>query len=169
MAVPSALAAARRNKRVPAERLAGRRIAIDGYNVLITAESLLSGASVYLCDDGFLRDARGIFRRYRSSEATVPAISEVLSILKESGVDEAEVILDQQISRSGELAATIQGMMVDFGVPGFATTARDADRRLKVAPHPVATGDGAIIDVALEAVDLPAEVAKRRGISPLIL
>jgi hypothetical protein len=79
------------------------------------------------------------------------------------------VILDQQISRSGELAATIRGALADFGVQGEATTARDADRRLKVAPHPVATGDGAIIDAALEAVDLPAEVAKRRGIIPLIL
>ena len=169
VAVPSALAAARRKKRIPAERLAGRTVAIDGYNVLITVESLLSGAAVYLCDDGFLRDVRGIFRSYRSSEVTAPAIGEILSVLEGAGVAQAEVILDQQISRSGELAATIRGALADFGVQGEATTARDADRRLKVAPHPVATGDGAIIDAAMEAVDLPAEVAKRRGITPLIL
>jgi hypothetical protein len=169
VAVPSDLAAARKNKRVSSGELTGRIVAVDGYNVLITIESLLAGSPVYLCDDGFLRDTRGIFRRYRSSIVTNEALSEILSILKESGVGRAEFLLDQQISRSGELAAQIRERMAELEVLGSAKTVRDVDRRLKMATSPVATGDGPIIDASAEAVDIPGEVANRKGIKPIIL
>jgi len=169
VAVPSDLAAARKNKRVFARELTGRTVAVDGYNVLITVENLLAGAPVYLCDDGFLRDTRGISRRYRSSIVTDEALSEILLILKESGVGRAEFLLDQQISRSGELAAEIRERMAGLEVLGSAKTVRDVDRRLKRGTSPVATGDGPIIDASSEAVDIPKEVANRKGIKPIIL
>ena len=169
VAVPSTVAASRKGKRISARELSGRTVAVDGYNVLITAESLLSGIPVYLCDDGFLRDTRGVFRRFRPSDETVLALVEIITILKESGVSRAEFVLDQQISRSGELAAQIREMMADLDLPGSAKTAKDADRRLKLAASPVATADGAIIDAASEAVDIPAEVANRRGIKAVVL
>ena len=165
----STVAASRKNKRISVGELGGRTVAIDGYNVLITVESLILGAPVYLCDDGFLRDTRGIFRRYRFSDHTTFALSEILSILKESGIDRAEFLLDQQISRSGALAAKIRDMMAEHEVPGSAKTAKEVDRRLKLADRPVATGDGAIIDEACEAIDLPAEVAMRRRIKVVVL
>lgn len=163
------LASSRRAKRISLEKLRGRDVAVDGYNVLITVESLLSRAPVYLCDDGFLRDTRGIFRRYRPSPITEEALLEVLSILKVSGVGAALILLDQQISRSGELAAKMREIMGELQVPGSAMTARDVDRRLKNADCPVATGDGAIIDRTIEAVDIPGEVADRRGMKPISL
>ncbi len=167
--VPSTLAASRKDKRISASELEGKNVAIDGYNVLITVESLIAKAPVYLCDDGFLRDTRGIFRRYRSSDHTTLAINEILSILKESRVGRSEVLLDQQISKSGKLAAQIRKMMADFEVSGCAKTAKDVDKRLKLATSPVATGDGTIIDAVTEVVDLPAEVANRRRIKAVIL
>ncbi|MCR3884324.1 DUF434 domain-containing protein [Methanotrichaceae archaeon M04Ac] len=169
VAVPSAVARSRRKKRTPINELSGRTVAVDGYNVLITVESLLAGAPVYLCDDGFLRDVRGIFRRYHLSDITDQALSEIFSLLKESGVGGAMVLLDQQISRSGELASEIRERMAELGVLGSAKTAPDVDRRLKRAKSPVATGDGTIIDASAEAVDIPGEVANRRGIEPIIL
>ncbi len=169
VAVPSKIAASRKEKRIRLKELCGRTVAVDGYNVLITIESLLVGAPVYLCDDGFLRDTRGIFRRYRTSDHTIQALWEILSILKESAVGGAELLFDQQISRSGELAAEVRGMMAYSGVFGRAKTAEDVDRRLKLAEYPVATGDGAIIDRARQVVDLPAEVAKRRRIEAIVL
>ncbi|MDO8635402.1 MAG: DUF5616 domain-containing protein [Dehalococcoidia bacterium] len=32
----------------------GKRLAIDGYNVLVTVESALQGKPVVMCDDGFV-------------------------------------------------------------------------------------------------------------------
>ncbi|MGA9097410.1 MAG: DUF434 domain-containing protein, partial [Methanotrichaceae archaeon] len=74
--VASSQTSARMAKLVPLEALNRKEILIDGYNVLITVESILEGCPVYLCDDGLLRDIRGIFRSYRQSKITDQALSE---------------------------------------------------------------------------------------------
>ena len=57
--VESKLACSRKAKALPLEALRERVVFVDGYNVLITVESLLAGYPIYQCDDGFLRDTRG--------------------------------------------------------------------------------------------------------------
>ncbi len=167
--VASRVALSRKAKTLRLEELGTRAVFVDGYNVLITTESLLAGYPVYLCDDGFLRDTRGIFRSYKASRHTVPAISEILDILARAGPGRVEVLLDQQMSRSGELAELVRGMMEERGLPGTARTARDVDHLLKVAGAVVATSDGNVIDAAELVYDLPAEIARRSGISPLLV
>lgn len=157
----------RKAKAVPVQALRGRYVIIDGYNVLITVESLLAGCPVYLCDDGFLRDVRGIFKRYRPSRFTETALSIILDLLALADPGRIEFLLDQQMSRSGELAAGIREQMAGRSLPGTACTARDTDHRLKTSPGIVASADGNVIDAATIVVDLPAEIARMRGISPL--
>jgi hypothetical protein len=142
---------------------------VDGYNVLITTESLLADYPVYLCDDGFLRDTRGIFRSYKISRLTSPALSLILDLLAQAKPVRVEVLLDQQMSRSGELAELVRCMMAERGLPGTARTARDVDHQLKVAKAGVATSDGNVIDAAKRIYDLPSEIAKRLGISPRLV
>jgi hypothetical protein len=142
--------------------LRGKTVFVDGYNVLITTESLLANCSVYLCDDGFLRDTRGLFAGYRPSPATANALFEILDILARAKPARAEVLLDQQISRSGELAAQMREIMGELGLPGEARTARDVDHQLKVCGAAVASSDGNVIDSASLMVDIPAEIAAKR-------
>lgn len=165
--VPSAVADARRRKSVSPSAMAGHSIAVDGYNVIITTESLLSGEPVYRCDDGFFRDVRGIFRSYRRSLVTGGALSEILNLFNSVTPEAVQVILDAQISGSGELARDIRRAMLDLGVPGTAITSRSADRDLKTAREIVATGDGSIIDAVPLAVDIPQAIARLRGIAPM--
>jgi len=159
--VPTELAASRRKKMVLLQSLAGEELLVDGYNVLITVESLLGNKAVYLCDDGFLRDTQGIFRKYKSSELTGDALSRILELLASAGPAKVEVLLDQQISMSGALASRIRALMEKQGLSGTASTARDVDRRLKSQKAPVATSDGQVIDAVSKAVDLPAEISRR--------
>ena len=79
------------------------------------------------------------------------------------------MLLDQQMSRSGELAELVRGMMAGRGIPGTARTAGNVDRLLKVSEAVVATSDGNVIDAADRIYDLPREIAKRRGIVPLFV
>jgi len=51
----------RRSKRTALQEISGKILFVDGYNVLITVEGLILGCPVYLCDDGFCRDTRGLF------------------------------------------------------------------------------------------------------------
>ncbi len=167
--VAATLAYSRRAKAQSLESLRLKGVFVDGYNVLITTESLLAGYPVYSCDDGFLRDTRGIFSSYKISHHTAPALSGILDLLAEAEPAHVEVLLDQQMSRSGELAELVRGMMAGRGLPGTARTAGNVDHLLKVSEAVVATSDGNVIDAAKRIYDLPAEIAKRRGIVPLFV
>jgi hypothetical protein len=163
--VPSDAASQRRSKAISLEALRKRDVFVDGYNVLIIVESILAGCRIYLSDDGFLRDTRGIFRSYKASEFTVPAISEILEILMIGGPERVEVLLDQQISMSGQMAAQIEGMMAKRDLTWSARTIQDVDRQLKMKQEIIATADGNIIDAASHVIDLPLWIAKRKAIS----
>lgn len=73
------------------------------------------------------------------------------------------------MSRSGELADLIRGMMAQRHLCGTARTARDVDRLLKATRGIVLTSDGNVIDSLDHFMDLPREIARRSGIKPLIL
>jgi hypothetical protein len=167
--VPSDVAKARRDKIQPMEALYGRALFIDGYNVLISVESLLGGKPVYLCDDGILRDVQGIFRSYRTSDLTALALDAIFDLLPYARLARAEVFLDQQISMSGQLAELIRRIMAEHEISGTARTTQDVDRQLKKIEGVIATADGNVIDAATEVVDIPREIARMRGTKPLIL
>jgi hypothetical protein len=141
----------RRKKALSLEEIKGRVLWVDGYNVIITTESLLKGLPVYQCDDGFLRDAQGIFKSYRACPVRT------------------EFIFDQQISMSGSLSSEIREEMRARSMEGTARTARDVDKQLKDTKAVVATGDGNIIDAATAVLDLPLEIARREGIRTIRL
>ena len=167
--VASDTAKAREDKIQPLEALHGSALFIDGYNVLISVESLLGGKPVYLCDDGILRDIQGIFRNYRLSDLTAPALDAIFDLLSSACPTVTEVLLDQQISMSGRLAVLTRRAMAEHDVLGMVRTARDVDRQLKEMKGVIATGDGNIIDAAVSVVDIPGAVARMRGFEPRIL
>ena len=166
--VAGEVAQRRMAKSVGLSALRGRTVFVDGYNVLITVESLLGGFPVYLCDDGFLRDTRGLFSGYKSSQSTAAAFSLILDLLAGARPARVVVLLDGQMSRSGELAGQMRELMGKLGLPGEARAARDVDHQLKVRGGQgiVASSDGNVIDSISQAIDLPAEIAARRGIIP---
>jgi hypothetical protein len=159
----------RKEKMMPLEMLRGRVLFIDGYNVLISAESILAGKPIFLCDDGLIRDTQGIFRSYKTSDLTKAALDVIFKLLAKACPDSVEVLLDQQISMSGELATMIRKLMAEHGVAGTARTVQSVDRQLKECDGIVATSDGNVIDAASQVVDVPAEIAKRWGCKPPIL
>lgn len=167
--VESKTARARRIKIQTIKSLKGKDLIIDGYNVLITVESILSGKPIYLCDDWFHRDIQGIFKKYRIADLTMPAIDQIFNLLESAQIAEAIVMLDQQISMSGTLASMIGRIMQECNIPGFVRTVKDVDRQLKNAKVVIATADGNVIDSVNEVVDLPGEIAKQMKILPYTL
>jgi hypothetical protein len=167
--VPAVQARLRRKKILQLRDLRGAAVAVDGYNVLIATESILACRAAYICDDGLLRDTQGIFRSYRSSGLTGPALSAVFELLATAAPASTDVLLDQQISMSGQLAQRIRERMAEWGLPGSVETAKDVDFQLKNSGKIVATSDGNVVDASVAVVDIPAEVARRMGVVPLSL
>ncbi len=138
---------------------------MDGYNVIITVESMFWDHTLWLADDGYIRDTRGVFRSFRFTEFTRQAIEEILELLRESNPKNIEILLDAQMSKSGELAAHIRAML-----PKNANirTSANVDLELKNSDADVvATADGAIVDAVGRTVDVAQYIMKEKKIEPM--
>ncbi|WP_319509132.1 DUF434 domain-containing protein [uncultured Methanolobus sp.] len=153
----------RRKKKRGCRELKGKTLLIDGYNVLITLESLLKGERTWLADDSFMRDIRGVFRNHSNDDITFEAVEKMLSFVSKLKVKEANVLLDTQMKNSGELAAFIRKRMQELEIPGSAKTSRHVDYDLKNChiSDVVATADGIIIDSVNNVIDIPVCISKR--------
>ncbi len=159
----------RREKTVNFEDVIGEAVLVDGYNVLITVESALKGEPIYLCDDGFLRDIRGVFRNYRCSGLTKRAMDEILGIFTDFTPSRVEFLFDSQISKSGNMARWVEKKLKDVGLEGGARTSRHVDHDLKQSNGIIATADGCIIDEAAKVVNIQACVLEQLNLSPVII
>lgn len=139
-----------------------RKIGIDGYNVLITVESILNGERVIKCDDGFVRDLQAVFGKYKMSEGTEVAIDRILQLLEEIEPRSFVFLFDRQVSHSGELSGMARGMIDDLGLEGDARTAVGTDA--KVRDFDVsASSDRGIIKKSERVLDIPREILEEEG------
>ncbi len=163
------------NKKVACTGIRDKDLLLDGYNVLLSVDSLLKKEPMWFCDDGYIRDTRYYFSKGKQAEDIEDSLDLVLKFLSETYPKSAIFLLDAQISRSGELAGLIRHKMKENGIKGEARTSRTADFELKaegVNPGKnliVATSDGIIIDSVLQVLDIPACLMEEMGIEPIRL
>jgi hypothetical protein len=163
---PPEAAAAHTKKLVAPDTVHGRRLAIDGYNVLITINGAMSGVPIFLCDDGFVRDSSEMHSSASREDLGRPLSLSLLSLktLRPAGVF---FIFDRLISRSGELSKQVAQEMRENGVPGGASTATSADFEVLKRGDIVSSSDSVVIDKAQSVFDLAGHVVKGRlGIEP---
>lgn len=99
--------AGRRARAIPAEQLAGRMLAIDGFNVVIAVEVALSKGMLLEGMDGGIRDMAGLRGSYHLVTETAPAIELVGRVLTDMRVAGTRWFLDAPVSNSGRLRAAI--------------------------------------------------------------
>ena len=159
-------AARRSNKRLACSRLKGCDIFIDGYNVLITMESVLHNETVWFADDGFLRDTRGIFKNHTNTATTYQAVDEMLTTLSVLAINSATILLDSQMSNSGKLAQFIRKRAAKCPFKTAVTTSKNVDFDLKQVGYRgvIATADSVIVDAVERAADLTACWMEQNGI-----
>jgi hypothetical protein len=162
-------ARARRRKRVPLRGARGQRVAVDGYNTLITVESALEAKPLIACDDGFIRDLSAVHNRYRPRGVTEEALCNIIVALRGVGVGEAGFFFDGQISRSGEVAALAERLLAEAEVKGVASAVRQADKSTVEYADIVVSSDAVVIDRARYSVDLAREVIRRKKLYGLVL
>jgi hypothetical protein len=147
---------ARRRKTVGCDEVGGEILWIDGYNVIITVEHLITGEHLFLCDDGFLRDIKGVFRSYKLTESSKKSVNLILDFIGYVKPEYTYFILDEKISKSGELAGYIRRGLKSRGMKGEVKLSDCVDSELKnVKKGIVATADGIIVDAVEKVVDLP--------------
>lgn len=148
----------RRARQLEPNAIAGRPLALDGFNVLIVIESALSGGVVLRGRDGFLRDMASVHGSYRRGEQTLAAsvaIGEQLAKLAPSSV---LWLLDRPVSNSGRLKTALDELAQARGWAWTIELDYAPDRRLAEFAGVVASGDAWILDHAEHSVDLTAAV-----------
>ena len=166
---PQSTITSRKAKTMGCGDIENNEVWIDGYNILIGVESAIRGDPVYLCDDGFLRDTRGVFGKFHSSHETEQALHEILSMLALHNPKRIQIVFDSQISKSGEMSGHVDKKMKDMGILGCVRTSEQADFDLKKSNRMVATSDGGIIDAVEHVVNLQACILERLQIKPIII
>ena len=76
--VPSERAGARRRKIAQLKEVTGAPLGIDWYNVLITVESYLRGVTLFISEDGVVRDSSATHGSYRWTGVTERAVQEIV-------------------------------------------------------------------------------------------
>lgn len=146
-----------RSRKINFDEVRGEEVGIDGYNVLITVESMLGGSRVIRCDDGFIRDLQATFGKYKITDATDEAVLEILKKFSEMGPQKIVFFFDEQVSKSGELAGLVRREIDKIGIDGDAQTARGVDA--KVWDFEVsASSDRVIIQKSKRVLDLPETI-----------
>jgi hypothetical protein len=135
------------SKKLPIESMHNQSIFIDGYNVLITTEAVLTNQA-FICDDSVVRDTKGIFGKYKITDLTHEALSHIYTLLNNYSPHSATFYLDKQVSHSGDLCALIR--------PHFpCETIIHVDDHLASLNTITATSDTILIQKIDRFVDLP--------------
>jgi hypothetical protein len=145
----------RRSTEIDADALDGEILLVDGYNVLLTLESALSGGAVLVGRDGALRDMAAMSRHYRRVETTSEAIRLVAAVCHEHRCSEVVWYLDRPISNSARLKGLIDELAVDNDWPWTVHLVPDPDRTLAGSERIVATADSGILQTCDRWFNLP--------------
>jgi len=157
----SSTAAKHKQKIITSDKIRGSKLAIDGYNVLITVESGLRGGLLVLCDDGFIRDISAVHRKYRMANMTEKALSIILKAVQELKPAETNFFYDAQVSKSGELASQVRRTLRSVGLTGSAYAVERADISTLDFGDIVATSDSVLISKAEAVFDIAGEILKK--------
>lgn len=153
----------RKRKQVSIEALTGKEVWIDGFNIIITLEVLLSDSLLFVCMDEAVRDLAALRGTYRLIPETTEAVMMLFDVLQEARVSKVNILLDEPVSNSGRLktliAETAEG---NYAFDLNIQICRDVDRTLYQKEY-VITSDSVILDHCVSWVNLTAECMKRKG------
>jgi hypothetical protein len=152
----------RSSRRLAMDQLAGQPIAIDGYNVLITIESALSGGLLMRGVDGCIRDLASIHGTYRHVTETAPALELIGSALAQAGAAEMLWLLDSPVSNSGRLKKSMMELAARHGWKWDVQLVPSPDAQLRKTCAVAATTDSAILDACGRWIDLAGEIIASR-------
>jgi hypothetical protein len=150
--------ASRSARRVVQAEVAGRKLHIDGYNVLTTIEAALGGGVILAARDGCYRDLASMHGTYRRVEETLPAVQLAGQMLAKLNTGRCFWYLDSPVSNSGRLKALLLREAMDQGWDWDVEVVPDPDRVLAQSKSVVCTADSAIVDEDILWFNLAREI-----------
>jgi hypothetical protein len=144
----------RRNQNcLPFTAVKGRKLLLDGFNLIITLEAAISGGVLIHCRDLCLRDLSGVHGSYRQVMETEEAVRMIGENLMAAEPASATWLLDQPISNSGRLATRIREVAVANNWPWEVIVTMNPDKVILASDEIAVTSDSNILDGAANWVN----------------
>ena len=156
-----AVAAQRRRKLCLVRNLAGRPLALDGHNVVITLESALRGIPVMAADDGFIRDIGQVSQRFRLTSLTEQVLQRLTFYLGTHEIGPVMFWYDEPMSRSGDLAAVTRRILQACQVTGDAQAVPVPEKQLLEFAGVIGSSDTYLIDRSEQVADVAGEIIRQ--------
>ena len=160
---------ARKKTEVKIAEFHNSSIVIDGYNVLITVEAVISGGIIFKGRDGCFRDLAGIHGTYRKVTETIPALQLIGRFLKDNGLSDVLWLLDSPVSNSGRLKTLIGKLAEKNHWQWEIKLLPSPDAELKKTERVVASSDSVVLEGCKRWVNLAAEIIKSEITSTMVI
>ena len=147
---------AEKRKLKQTKNLENRSLHIDGYNVIFTIMNYLLGKTLFISNDGFVRDSGAVYGKIQDEQKFVRAIRLLFDTLAEFPVVTTTIYLDKTIDDCENHLKIMEREWNPSKKPLSLLLPKQADARLKrVRDGVMATSDSEIIDFTpLEVADI---------------
>lgn len=157
--------AARNEKGCTVEALRWARVEVDGFNLLILLENILSGAYIFKCRDGTYRDISSVHGSYKSvvkTEEAIHLVGDMLAVLQPASV---KWYFDRPVSNSGQLKSLFLQISEAKGWNWEVELVFSPDKMLAGSSAIVITSDAWILDETSRWFNFGAYLIEKRGLA----
>lgn len=155
----------RKSKELEILDLKNKTIYLDGFNVLILLESLLSEAYIFEGLDGCFRDLSGVHGTYKRVNQTQTAIELVGSFFQKSQVEKLIWIFDKPVSNSGRIKQIILDFVNESDLNCNVELEFNPDKFLAENAEIVVSSDAWILDHCKNWFNLVGYLIKEENLS----
>ncbi len=138
----------------------GSTVYLDGLNVVITLETMLSKTTLIRCMDGTIRDLCGLRGTYRLIQNTDMAIKLIGDELSNLNISKAVFYLDSPVSNTGRLSQRIYEVLKDYPFNVEVELVPNADVILEKQSY-VITSDAIILNHCKSWINLVSEIVRK--------
>ena len=138
--------ARRKAKECAPAALAGKPVYIDGFNVIILLESMLSGAYIFKGCDGCYRDLSSVHGSYKRVAQTDRSIELVALFHRQLGLSKITWIFDKPVSNSGRLKQIVLDYAQEHELNWEVYLEFSPDKYLAALPETIISSDAWILE-----------------------
>lgn len=140
--------------------LKSKRLYVDGYNVIFTVMNYLTGKSLFIANDGMVRDSGETYGDIEDETLFYKAVDLIFDFIKTNGVSVVVIYLDGPVSGSVSHRDELERRFRNLGIEGEVVVVKRVDGKLKGnSDGVIATSDSEIMDgVDCGIYDLPRKV-----------
>ncbi|MDR6465679.1 DUF434 domain-containing protein [Chryseobacterium sediminis] len=144
----------RQSKHVETLDLKGKMVYLDGFNVLILLESLLSEAYIFEGLDGCFRDLSGVHGTYKRVNQTLSAVELIAAFYQKNQIQKLVWIFDKPVSNSGRIKQIILEFAEQHQLNWEADLQFNPDKFLAESSEIIISSDAWILDHCKEWFNL---------------